>query len=158
MAGMITELIAIMNEQVERHSELYGLSLEEKDAILQNDIETLQKLIDLKSMVISQNNRLEKKRLSLVYDIAEVLALPNKDLSFSELLQVLEGKPEQDELRNVGERLRDGLHKLKEANDINKELLETSIEFVQYSLNALRSTISPEETDIVAIAKGRPKQ
>ena len=154
MAGMITQLIEVMNQQVERHTELYGLSLEEKDAIVHNDIENLQKLVNLKNMVISQNNRLEKQRMSLVNDIAEVLALKNKDLTFGELIEIMDGKPEQEDLREVGTRLRDIVEKLKEANDVNKSLLEGAIEFVEYSLNALRSTIEPEPVDIPTL-KGR---
>lgn len=148
LAGMIQNLIFVMNEQVERHTELYGLSLEEKDAIVQNDVETLQKLVNLKNMVITQNNRLEKQRLSLVSDIAEVLGLADKDISFSELIEIMEGKPEQEELRVVGKRLKDIVEQLKGINDLNKSLLESSLEFVEYSLNALRSTIEPEPVDI----------
>jgi len=156
MAGMITRLIDVMNQQVDRHTELYGLSVEEKDAIVQNDIETLQKLVNLKNMVISQNNRLEKERMSLVNDIAEVLAVENKDLSLGELIEILDGKPEQEPLREVGTRLREVVFQLKEVNDINKSLLESSIEFVEYSLNALRSTLEPEHVEIPTTKGKRP--
>ena len=144
MAGMINQLIEVMNEQAERHSELLGLSVEEKDAIIQNDVDTLQKLVNLKNIVISQNNRLEKKRITLVNDIAEVLGHGKKDIDLSELIELLDGQAEQAELREVGARLRQIVTELKEANDLNKELLESALEFVDYSLNALRSTIAPE--------------
>ena len=148
MAGMITNLIEILNEQTERHTELLGLSNEEKDAIVQNDIDTLQKLVNLKNIVISQNNKLEKKRLSLVADIAEVLALKDKDIDIKALADMLEGKPEQAELMEAGKKLRDVVIELKEINDLNKELLENALGFVEYSLNALRSVISPEPAEV----------
>ena len=148
MAGMITNLIEILNEQTERHTELLGLSVEEKDAIVQNDIETLQKLVNLKNIVISQNNKLEKKRLSLMADITEVLALKDKDIDIKALADLLEGKPEQAELVEAGRKLRDVVIELKEVNDLNKELLENALGFVEYSLNALRSAISPEPTEV----------
>ena len=157
MAGMITQLIEVMNEQAERHTELYGLSLEEKDAIIQNDIETLQKLVNLKNMVISQNSRLEKKRMSLVNDIAEVMALKEKDLTLAQIIDLMAGKPEEEDLKKVGTRLRESMEKLKEINDLNKSLLEGALEFVEYSLNALRSAISPEQPDYSAIAKSKPR-
>ena len=148
MAGMITNLIEILNEQTERHTELLGLSIEEKDAIVQNDIETLQKLVNLKNIVISQNNKLEKKRLSLMSDIVEVLALKDKDIDIKALADLLEGKPEQAELIEAGRKLRDVVIQLKEINDLNKDLLENALGFVEYSLNALRSAISPEPTSV----------
>ena len=153
MAGMITNLIEILNEQTERHTELLGLSVEEKDAIVQNDIETLQKLVNLKNIVISQNNRLEKKRLSLVADIADVLALRNKDLDIKTLADLLEGKPEQTELIEAGRKLRDVVVELKEVNDLNKELLENALGYVEYSINVLQSAISPEPAPVPI---GRP--
>ena len=153
MAGMITNLIEILNEQTERHSELLGLSIEEKDAIVQNDIETLHKLVNLKNIVISQNNKLEKKRLSLMTDITEVLALKDKEIDIKALADMLEGKPEQVELVEAGQKLRDVVIRLKEVNDLNKELLENALGFVEYSLNALRSAISPEPT---AVPIGKP--
>ena len=148
MAGMITNLIKILNEQTERHTELLGLSIEEKDAIVQNDIETLQKLVNLKNIVISQNNKLEKKRLSLMADIVEVLALKDKDIDIKALADLLEGKPEQAELIEAGKKLRDVVIELKEVNDLNKELLENALGFIEYSLNVMRTAISPEPTPI----------
>ena len=145
MAGMIDQLVDVMKEQTERHNELHGLSLEEKDAIIQNDIETLQNLVNLKNMVISQNNRLEKQRISLVKDIAEVMGHKSEDLSLAEVIEILKDQPtEQEKLRESGIALRDSVNQLKEINDLNRSLLESSIEFVDYSLNALRSTIAPE--------------
>ena len=148
MAGMITNLIEILNEQTERHTELLGLSVEEKDAIVQNDVEMLQKLVNLKNIVISQNNKLEKKRLALMADIVEVLALRDKEIDIKALADLLEGKPEQAELIEAGRKLRDVVIELKEVNDLNKELLENALGFVEYSLNALRSAISPEPTPV----------
>jgi flagellar biosynthesis/type III secretory pathway chaperone len=145
MAGMIDQLADVMMEQAERHNELVGLSLEEKDAIIQNDIETLQKLVNLKNMVLSQNSRLEKQRISLVNDIAEVTGNKKGDLSLADVIEILKDQPqEQEKLRESGNTLREAVGKLKEVNELNKSLLESSIEFVEYSLNALRSTISPE--------------
>jgi flagellar biosynthesis/type III secretory pathway chaperone len=145
MAGMIDQLCEVMNEQTQRHNELHGLSLEEKEAIIKNDVETLQNLVNLKNMVISQSNRLEKTRISLVKDIAEVMGHKSDDLSLADVIEILKDQPtDQEKLRTSGTALRESVNKLKEINDINKSLLETSIEFVNYSLNALRSTIVPE--------------
>ena len=148
MAGMIDQLADVMKEQTERHNELYGLSLEEKEAIIKNDIDTLQKLVNLKNMVISQNNRLEKQRISLVKDIADVMGNKKDDLSLADVIEILKEQPaEQEKLREAGNLLKEAVSKLKEANDINKSLLESSLEFVEYSLNALRSTIAPEHLE-----------
>ncbi|MCL2386794.1 MAG: flagellar protein FlgN [Defluviitaleaceae bacterium] len=145
MAGMIDQLTDVMNQQAERHTELHGLSLEERDAIIQNDIEQLQKLVGLKNILVSQNSRLEKQRIALVNDIAEVMGHKIEDITLSNVIDILKDQPEdQERLREAGTKLREAVTKLQDVNELNKSLLESSIEFVEYSLNALRSTLSPE--------------
>jgi flagellar biosynthesis/type III secretory pathway chaperone len=148
MAGMISRLTTVIKEQTERHTELLGLSHEEKEAIIANDVEQLQTLVNLKNMVITQNNRLERERMALIGDMAEVMGRTEKEPTLSEVLDMIAGQPGEEELRDAGTKLRETVMELKEANDINKALLETSMEFVEYSLNALRSTIEPEPMEI----------
>ncbi|MCL2356426.1 MAG: flagellar protein FlgN [Defluviitaleaceae bacterium] len=154
MAGMVHQLINIMKEQTERQTELYGLSLEEKEAIVKNDIEQLQNLLGLKNMVLSQTHRLEKQRIALVEDIADVTGNKKDDIALSDVIEILKDKPEeQEELREVGNALRESVEKLKEINEVNKSLIESSLEFVEYSLNALRSTIAPEPVEYPTLKK-----
>ena len=144
MAGMITQLAEIMTEQAERCNELLGLTLEEKDVLVKNDVEELQKLTNLKNMVITQNNRLERKRISLVNDIAEVMGHTGKDIDLTTLLEIIGEQPESANLQEVGSNLKETLHKLKEANDLNRQLLEASLEYVNYSLNMVMSSTNPD--------------
>ncbi|MCL1878890.1 MAG: flagellar protein FlgN [Defluviitaleaceae bacterium] len=154
MAGMVHQLIDVMKEQTERHTELYGLSLEEKDAIVKNDVAQLQNLLNLKNMVLSQTSRLEKQRISLVNDIAEVTGNAKDDITLSDVIEILKDRPEEQELlRESGTALRESVEKLKEINDLNKSLIESSLEFVEYSLNALRSTIAPEPPEYPTMKK-----
>ena len=144
MAGMITQLIENISEQIERYGELLGLSHEEKDILIKNDVEELQKITNLKNMVITQSNRLEKKRIALVDDIAEVMGSGQKNIELSALIELLGDQPEAEVLKEKGEILRSTLNQLKEANDLNKQLLEASIEYIEYSLNMVRSSVNPE--------------
>ena len=144
MAGMITQLVEIMTEQLERYNELLGLTLEEKDILINNEIEELQKLTNLKNIVVTQNNRLEKKRIALVEDIAEVMGHTEKDIDLAKLVEIVSDQPEAEQLSEIGKALKETLHKLKEANELNKHLLESSIEYLEYSINMVRSSTNPE--------------
>jgi flagellar biosynthesis/type III secretory pathway chaperone len=141
MAGMMQQLLEVMNEQAQRYEELHGLSLEKRDVLVKNDVEELQKITNLENLVVSQNNRLEKKRLSLVQDIAEVLGHGSNDMDLATLIGLMEGKPEQEELRAIGNRIRETLNKLKDVNTLNGELLESSLEYIEYSMNLMRSSM-----------------
>lgn len=139
MAGMINQLIDILTQQTTRCEELLGLAKEKKDAIIKNEIEELTKITNLENMVISQNNRLERQRNSLAGDIAEVLGKRGQQMDVSALLEAIAGQAEEAELRETGERLRNVLRELKEANDLNNVLIQSSLEYVEYSLNLIRT-------------------
>jgi flagellar biosynthesis/type III secretory pathway chaperone len=140
MAGMINQLIDILGEQATRCEELLGLAKEKKDVIIQNDIDELQKITNLENMVISQNNRLERQRISLAADIAEVLGKRGQVLDLAALIECMAGQPQQEPLREAGDRLRGILAELKEHNDFNNLLIQNALEYVNYSLNLIRTS------------------
>ena len=156
MAGMIDQLIVILTDQGTRCEELLGLALEKKDVIIKNDIDELQKITNLENLVISQNNRLERQRISLTEDIAEVLGKRGQVLDIAALIECMAGQPQQEPLRQAGNRLREVLGKLKEANDFNHMLIKNAIEYVDYSLNVIRTSSQlegPEYPDSTFNAK-----
>ncbi|MCL2204240.1 MAG: flagellar protein FlgN [Defluviitaleaceae bacterium] len=156
MAGMIDQLIEILGEQNARCEELLGLALEKKDVIVQNDIDALQKITSLENMVISQNNRLERQRITLTADIAEVLGKGGQTLDITALIECMEGQPQQAPLIAAGEKLRETLTKLKEHNDINQSLIQNALEYVEYSLNVIRTSAQLAGPDYPDNAQGGP--
>ena len=148
MAGMIDQLAEIMEEQAQKYGELLGLSEEKKEAIIKNDISTLQKLTNLENMVISQNNRLEKKRLSLGKDIAEVLGKKEDELDLNTLISLLPDQTDKDMLKNVGDRIREVVSNLKLANEQNNNLIQNALDYIEYSVNVMRSAANPERSKV----------
>jgi flagellar biosynthesis/type III secretory pathway chaperone len=148
MSGMMHNLIEIMNDQAQRYEELLGLSLEKKEAIVKNEIEELQKITNLEQRIVSQNNKLEKKRMALTADIAEVLGKGSQEITLGELITLMDGQDEQASLKAVGNRIRDVMHKLGEANDLNNALIQNALDYVEYSLNVIRSSTDPVQPTI----------
>ncbi len=146
MAGMINDLISMLNNQAQTYEELYGLSLEKKDAIVKDNLEELQKITDLENILVSQHQRVEKKRALLMGDIAIVLGRKEKELSLATLIELMEGQNEHEELIRVRARMRDALDKLAKSNEINSMLIQTSLEYIDYSLNVMQSSINQEFT------------
>ena len=137
---MLSDLINILKEQTKRFEELKGLALEKKDIIIKNDIDELQKITNLESIVVTQTNRLEKKRMAITSDIAMVLGKQGEELDLKTLEELLPDQPEKAELAEVGRQLRSVIQELKEANELNNSLIQNALEFVEYSLNVIRST------------------
>jgi len=143
MAGLINTLIEILNEQASRYEDLLGLSLEKRDVIVANDIEGLQKITGLENILVSQNKKLEKRRIQAVADLAMVLNKKESELDLANLVDLLDGQTEQAELAAVRDRLRAALNELSYANAHNAELIGDALGYIDYSINVIRSNMQP---------------
>jgi len=148
MAGMLEDLINILKKQNTHHEQLLGLSLEKKDVIIKNDLEQLQKITSLENILISRNQKLEKNRLELMNDIANVLNLNAESLTVQALAEHIHNQPEAAELTRAGDAARETLRHLRDVNDANKLLIDNSLDYIDYTINVIRSvTLAPTVVD-----------
>ena len=140
MAGMMDQLVEVLGEQTERYKELLGLALEKRDIIINNDIEALQQINHLENLVISQNQKLEKKRVSLVADMALVLNQKEDDLTLTKLIELMDGQAEQAALTEARDKIKEVIDELKENNTQNGLLIQNALEYIEFSTNLMRST------------------
>jgi len=157
MAGMVTQLLEMLDKQAQSFEELYGLSEEKRDAIVKNDIDALQKITNLENILITQNHRIEKKRLTLVKDIAGVLDKKDDNLTLAGLIEALEGQAEQEDLKAVGRRIQAALGKLSEANALNESLIKNALEYIEYSVNVIQSALN-QEVSMYSVQGGRLRE
>ena len=146
MAGMMDQLVEILSEQTERYEELLGLAKEKRDVIINNDVESLQKINHLENLVISQNQRLEKKRQALVADMALVLNQKEDDLTLTKMIELMEGKEEKAPLEKAHDSIKAVLDELKEINQLNGELIQNALDYIEFSTNLMRSSTGQQPT------------
>jgi flagellar biosynthesis/type III secretory pathway chaperone len=144
MAGMINNLLEVLGQQAQTYEELYGLSQEKKDALVKDNINEIQKITDLENILLSQHGRIDKKRVQLMKDISLVLGVKDGSLDIPALINLLEGQNEQDELKQLRLRIRTALDKLAAANALNASLIENALDYIEYSLNVIRSSAMQE--------------
>ncbi|MDR1531397.1 MAG: flagellar protein FlgN [Clostridiales bacterium] len=140
MAGLLTELIDVLDAEGEHYEDLLGLAKEKKEILVQNDVESLKKITSLENTLISRINRLEKKRLALMGDIATVLGRGAKALTLGALMETVRGQNEYPALNAAAGRLRAAAGSLREINALNKTLVEQSLEYIDFALNLLRGS------------------
>ena len=141
MASLIDQLIGILKDQASHYENLLGLSQEKKDAIIQNDLGTLNKITSLENILIGQNQRLEKQRIAVTGDIAAVMNLERETVNLSVLLDRLRETESHPRLLAAAERIRAVVPALKDANEQNKTLIGNSLEFIEYSMNVIQSAM-----------------
>ena len=157
MAGLINELLTVLNEQAENYENLLALSREKHQVLVHNDVKSLQKITNVENIIIGNNQRLEKKRTKTIRDISTVLGKNESDMTLSLLADLIKQQDEHPELVKVSQRLRSAVEELKEVNDSNKTLLAFSLDYVDFTMNLVRGAVSegaPNSIDITGSDDG----
>ncbi|KYD22157.1 flagellar protein FlgN [Caldibacillus debilis] len=124
-------IIDILAKQTRIYEKLFQLAKEKTEAIKVNDIDTLNRITEQEQVHVAELQRLESERAGQM----EKAAGGNGSLTLSELLQRAD---EKDLLQKTAEELSDILKKLKEANELNQELLYHSLQFIHFSLSLIQ--------------------
>jgi len=146
MASLMEDLIEILNEESKAYKELLGLSSSKTPVIASGDLEKLSKITDEEQIAVGKIQKLEKKRISSMTDIATVLNMDVKTLKLTELVRMLDKRPsEQKALALARDNLKNIADQVRVVNAQNQELLLASLDMVQFEMNILQqSTRAPE--------------
>ncbi len=146
MATLIDDLIEVFEKQIHLYSDLVAISVEKKHIILKNDIETLTTMNTVENSIISKINRLEKQRLEIINDISSVLTIDINNFTLSGLAEALNVEEDKQKVLNIKDEMNDIIEKLNKANETNRILVESSLEYINYSMNVIKSVQQPMET------------
>ncbi len=140
MASLIESLITVLNDQNEEYKELLKLSKNKTDIIIKGDMDGLREIISSEQQYIDKVANYEKKRIEIVNDIAIVLNKDVEYLTVKEIVKLLSGqKKEQQKLSQARDDLRRTLKDMVKINDMNKKLIEDSLEMVNFNINLINS-------------------
>ena len=90
---------------------------------------------------------LEKTRVEITADIANVLNKDVNSLKLRSLIEMLDGRPEeQARLTQAHDRLQSVVRGLMRTNEQNKELLANAMEMVEFELTLLQAARTAPET------------
>jgi len=147
VASLMENLISVLDQECTMYEKLLELSSRKTPIIIKGDLEALAKITDEEQYVIGDIQSLEKRRLTAMKDIANVLNKDVNSLKLFDLIEVLEKRPEEQ--KNLAER-RDKLvtvaDSVRRVNDQNQELLLSSLEMVQFEMNIIQASKSAPQT------------
>jgi len=139
MASLIEELINVLEETTGCYEDLLHVANNKKDVIIKGDVPSLQTLTDQEQGVAGRLLRLEKKRLDIINDVCLVTNKDPKTMTISTLIDMLMGQSEQEKLKEVSAKMIEAVEEMKKVNDTNKLLIEESLEYVSFTMNAIQS-------------------
>lgn len=146
MASLIEELITVLEEEDNKYKELVELANQKTPVIVKGDLDGLRVITTKEQDYIEVLNRLEKRRVDVVKDIALVLNQKEEDLTIKAIIALLEGqKKEQKKLAEVHDSLRQTLSNISTLNDMNKNLITSSLEMAEFNINLIKSMYQAPE-------------
>ena len=147
MASLMENLIDVLYKEVNEYETLLGLSMKKTPIIVANSVAELQKITDEEQEVVGRIHSLDKERMSVTKDIANVLNKDVKTMTISDVVKVLEKRPEeQKKLQDAQKKLSDLAKQLQRVNNQNGMLIEKALELVGYEINMYQAIKRAPET------------
>ncbi len=140
MASLYEELVSNLKQQIEYYDELLQISTEKTKVIVANDIESLSKINTVENMLVVRLEKLDKKNREVISDIIMVTGKKVDKLTVKGISTLL-SKDEGAVLNKLADELVDVATRMKEVNDKNKILVDTSIEYSDFSMNVYRELL-----------------
>ena len=148
MASLIEELIDTLNKENDEYGRLLELSKRKSAVIVSRDIPALEKITDDEQDVMTTIGKLDAKREQVTRDIADVINKDVESLKLSVLIDLLSKQPdEQRRLSLVHDKLKVTVESVRTINESNRQLIEQSLEMVDFDLNMIKSMRQAPETN-----------
>ncbi|RDE36288.1 flagellar protein FlgN [Parageobacillus thermoglucosidasius] len=133
-----SELISILEAQTKLHESLYKLAQRKTEALKKNDIDTLSTLINEEQKHIFAIRQFEERRVRWMET-----TFPNgQNVTITRCIELAD-EMEREKLANLYKQLAETIAQLKQANELNKQLLEQSLQFVSAMLDAVMPSAQP---------------
>lgn len=147
MASLMENLIEVLELESKEYEGLLSLSQKKTPIIVSGNLNELQKITDDEQESVSRISRLEKKRVEVTADIANVLNKDVANLKLANLIELMAARPmDQRKLAAAHDRLQSAVRELRRTNEQNRELLANALEMVEFEMSLLQASKAAPET------------
>ncbi|MCY9528651.1 MULTISPECIES: flagellar protein FlgN [Paenibacillus] len=132
----VQQIIGTLTLLNDLHKQLLDIAEEKKQVIIKNDVEGLSQLMTKESRLLKQVAEVDEDRQQATQQfILEKGIRSQLNLTVTEIARLVFQAEERVELLRSKEELTRTIEKLKKVNLQNQQLIQQSLEFVDFSLN-----------------------
>lgn len=140
MASLIEELIRVLSDEEKIYSEIIPIAEKKTRTIVNNDLQSLTGITEEEQELVGKISKLEKKRQEVIRNIGIVMNKKESELNFITIIDLLKGQEtEQEELRNLHDKLKRTIETLDLVNERNQMLIKQSLEMIDFDINLIQS-------------------
>ena len=133
---LINDLAHVINEEVRTFHSLLDVLHSEQRAIVEDDIEEIERCVEAQREVAVVAHELEGKRMRVVERISEQSDMGDGNVSLGRLVQALEG-PRAAELAQMREKLLELNGKIRAVSANNAFLIRQSLRYTERCLDII---------------------
>lgn len=141
MAGMISNVEALLKDQLICYQALNTLAEQKKVCLINKQIEELKTIIKREEEFAGKLLKLDKQTLKVLKDLALVVGVKGKTFKLKDVLECCEEKGEVLEV--LRQELVYQMEGLQRQNQLNKALIEQSLELIDFSITAMHNSKMP---------------
>ncbi len=141
MAGIIEDFAKVLEEENECYEGLETLAKYTEMAVVEKQIDFLEKVVQTEEQFIGRLNILGKKRDVLFKDIALVTGLSPDGLTVTDVIEKIGPETEMGEkLTEIRNEMKEHAENIRKKSELNKQLLSDSLDMVNFNLNAINTS------------------
>lgn len=127
----------VLGDLIGQHRQLLELGKQKKSALIKGDLDRLSGVIQEESRVIREISQLESERQKEVSRFLDQKNIHVDSITMSDIIDMVDDERQKNMLRTVQEELYGVMAELRELNQLNRELIEQSLDYVNYSLELM---------------------
>lgn len=133
---ILAEIAGLMEAQAGVFAGLLDLARRKKDALIAGNLPDLDEIVKGEQALLWQGGRLEDRRYRLQQDLALTLGADPESMTLGQALKAA-GDDLRERFQDLQQNLGTILEGLDDLNQINQQLLEQSLSFVNYSIQII---------------------
>ena len=141
MASLMEELFTALEGEKEIYEQLIPISEKKTGVLIRGELKELEEVTQEEQRLIEKASTLGKKREEVIANIGVVLNKDAATLDLSTLAELMGKQPEEKErLVQLHDSLKVIMKRLVGINEKNKNLIENSLEMIEFNMNFIQST------------------
>lgn len=130
----LNKVIHTLEAMIAAHAQMLDLAKEKRNILVEGNIEGLQSLMLLEKKCADEIGELEQRRKEEVQAWMIQSGHPGHSFTLEELINVQNDAGAKSALHSIANQLRAQIQEIVELNEINQQLIQASISYIQYSI------------------------
>ncbi len=135
MSEFVDKLVMALEKEEEIYTEILELSLNKKRAIIDGDIKEIEKIVNEEKAIAISLVKLDNIRIRIVNEILKENNIDSVE-NITELSEYID-ESSKKEILELKTKLNDVINKVKNENDINKDLVKQQLSYINFNVDLM---------------------